>query len=199
MRIQATISPMSKNPSSERHSRLATKLRSTRDEVAVRLRTDGSASGHHSAAPPCSMKKNPSRARSSSAQSPPQARTWDAPSCPTSCANAGSRARLVASTLEANHDATWAEIPSGPLVLLPDLGSLPPIGLPLHGPQRLRDSQLRSGSLGDRRRQALHVGPSRSLRAALQAASASSGSCAHKSSKRLKTSSRSPTLLRESG
>ncbi len=66
MRIQATISPMSKNPSSERHSRLATKLRSTRDEVAVRLRTDGSASGHHSVQPPCSIKKTrraPSRHR----------------------------------------------------------------------------------------------------------------------------------------
>ncbi len=59
---------------------------------------------------------------------------------------AGNRLRLVASTLEANYEAAWAEIPSGPLVLVPDLGSLPPIGLPHHGPHRLRDSQLRSGS-----------------------------------------------------
>ena len=60
--------------------------------------------------------------------------------------NAGCRLRLVASTLEANYEAARAEIPSGPPALLPDLGSLPPTGLPLRGPHRLRDSQLRSGS-----------------------------------------------------
>ena len=48
--------------------------------------------------------------------------------------------------LEASHAAAWAEIPSGPLVLVPDLRSLPPAGLPLRGPHRLRDSQFRSGS-----------------------------------------------------
>ena len=54
--------------------------------------------------------------------------------------------RLAARTLEASHDAAWAEIPCGPLVLVPDLGSLPPAGLPLRGPHRLRDSQFRSMS-----------------------------------------------------
>ena len=36
--------------------------------------------------------------------------------------------RLATGTLEASNEAAWPEIPSGPLVLLPDLGLAPPIG-----------------------------------------------------------------------